>query len=1067
MHGFNRSTRSNPMISYAQNFEDVMLWRALGHVEKGFYIDIGAQDPIVDSVSLLFHEKGWRGIHVEPTPRYAQLLRAQRPGDMVIEAAVANTGDMLAFFEIPNTGVSTADPKIAEQHRARGLKICEITVPCIRLSSIFKTCGKQETHWMKIDVEGFEWNVLSSWGNAVTRPWIVVVESTLPMTQIESHQRWEPLLLKRGYAHVYFDGLNRYYVSQEKTELKKAFSAPPNVFDNFSVNGTASTTIHHLLKARHAAEVVEIGEQVQRADSEIQDLKRTLTAQVTHHKSEMQEHLCQLSARKEEIVQLQNARAAREEKLTAEISAQSRHKEELLHQIAATEHATAARLLDWQQTANQERDQFHHRYFAREAETAALALLVQEEHHNQLEIMGRNVTAESTRIATIHAEQLHSLRQQLVEQATATSALSLAMEQKSTKKLESLRCETDAERLNLVRMHQIEASEFRRALLTREREFSAQMLAFHEQAARAQWAVEADSTNRIVELSRLNANEIAAVRLISADMQKYLLEQLESIQRSYDESHEREHGLKAQIDSLNSSLFILQQRAHSLRLHISAVNNSLSWRLTWPVRKVASYLFPSQAVEPVVGQDLIMPSFQAKIKANTLQGNVSQVSIPISFESIMQPKVNKVAFNGAFSGSNIKGVMTLDNQEFVERAYQLVFGRVADPEGGAHCLEQLRKGSSRLFILSQLRLSPEGTERAAKYLELDAELAAATNSKPIAATFVELMAFQGPDFIRAIYYTMLGRDADNSGLKNCIAQMCSGAAKIEILAKVKKSREYQLRTGSIRRIMDAVRQHRTSKNSNLESLIPPPDIRVGQADELPTTTIDLMTCDDQEFLQSTFMLVLGRAPDPEAFGTYLRHLTLGASRLQLLEAIEGSLEARNRAAFIASIERAIRQYRIVTVPIIGPFLRIFMSGGEKLDSASGALRAIQFEHAFSIERLDQIEFQIKEVSFIRLGEVEGIEHQLAAIDEKVAAMKDDSVRQFDQIQENISALHRLTIEQHRQMLDTAQSGTSGIAPPLEMEPTEESEGLRNLSPGARDIYTKLKAASTRLTSVVR
>ena len=39
-------------ISYAQNFEDVMLWRALKHVEKGFYVDVGAQDPVVDSVSL-------------------------------------------------------------------------------------------------------------------------------------------------------------------------------------------------------------------------------------------------------------------------------------------------------------------------------------------------------------------------------------------------------------------------------------------------------------------------------------------------------------------------------------------------------------------------------------------------------------------------------------------------------------------------------------------------------------------------------------------------------------------------------------------------------------------------------------------------------------------------------------------------------------------------------------------------------------------------------------------------------------------------------------------------------
>ena len=38
-------------ISYAQNYEDVMLARALRGVEKGFYIDVGAQDPVNDSVT--------------------------------------------------------------------------------------------------------------------------------------------------------------------------------------------------------------------------------------------------------------------------------------------------------------------------------------------------------------------------------------------------------------------------------------------------------------------------------------------------------------------------------------------------------------------------------------------------------------------------------------------------------------------------------------------------------------------------------------------------------------------------------------------------------------------------------------------------------------------------------------------------------------------------------------------------------------------------------------------------------------------------------------------------------
>ena len=66
------------LISYAQNFEDVMLWRALKDVKNGFYIDIGAQDPIVDSVSLFFFERGWVGVHVEPSAHCVERLEQSR-----------------------------------------------------------------------------------------------------------------------------------------------------------------------------------------------------------------------------------------------------------------------------------------------------------------------------------------------------------------------------------------------------------------------------------------------------------------------------------------------------------------------------------------------------------------------------------------------------------------------------------------------------------------------------------------------------------------------------------------------------------------------------------------------------------------------------------------------------------------------------------------------------------------------------------------------------------------------------------------------------------------------------
>jgi hypothetical protein len=43
---------SDPFVSYAQNGEDVLLFRALHDVRHGFYIDVGAAEPEADSVPV-------------------------------------------------------------------------------------------------------------------------------------------------------------------------------------------------------------------------------------------------------------------------------------------------------------------------------------------------------------------------------------------------------------------------------------------------------------------------------------------------------------------------------------------------------------------------------------------------------------------------------------------------------------------------------------------------------------------------------------------------------------------------------------------------------------------------------------------------------------------------------------------------------------------------------------------------------------------------------------------------------------------------------------------------------
>jgi len=229
-------------ISYAQNFEDVILWRALKHIENGFYVDIGAQDPNIDSVSKGFYERGWRGVHVEPTPIYARKLRDARRDEDVIEAAIGVSDDSISFYEIPETGLSTGDLSIAEIHRNSNLPVLERRVEQMRLSTLFDQIGARAIHWLKVDVEGMEKAVIDSWYPSASRPWVVVVESTKPRSSEISFGEWEPTLLKLGYEFAYFDGLNRFYVHSSQQNIKASFGPGPNVFDDFVLFGSSNPT---------------------------------------------------------------------------------------------------------------------------------------------------------------------------------------------------------------------------------------------------------------------------------------------------------------------------------------------------------------------------------------------------------------------------------------------------------------------------------------------------------------------------------------------------------------------------------------------------------------------------------------------------------------------------------------------------------------------------------------------------------------------------------------------------------------------------------------------------------
>ena len=225
-----------PFVSHAQNFEDVMLHRALRHIPAGRWIDIGAAEPEADSVTLAFYERGWSGINVEPLAGPFARLQAARPRDINLNVAVGATpGETTLFVVGEETGLSTLHHDLAELNRAKGWPLETRPVKVTTLAQICAEHVHTDLHFLKIDAEGCELDILRGADFTSCRPWIVLLEAPDPGGPLPPVEAWEnEVLTPAGYSFAYFDGLNRFYLAREhEPALRPAFAAPPNVFDHF------------------------------------------------------------------------------------------------------------------------------------------------------------------------------------------------------------------------------------------------------------------------------------------------------------------------------------------------------------------------------------------------------------------------------------------------------------------------------------------------------------------------------------------------------------------------------------------------------------------------------------------------------------------------------------------------------------------------------------------------------------------------------------------------------------------------------------------------------------------
>ena len=174
--------------SYSQYGQDLVVLDLLENISSGVFIDIGANDGVTGSNTLLFEKKGWQGICVEPHPLIFKKLNNQRAchcvnacitdSDSIVDfLAVHGAANMLSGIEsfMDQRHIERIDQEIA----AEGGSTQRIEIEALSPSTLIDRFSLSKIDFLSVDTEGCELPILKSFlsENTIPKPKVISVEN--------------------------------------------------------------------------------------------------------------------------------------------------------------------------------------------------------------------------------------------------------------------------------------------------------------------------------------------------------------------------------------------------------------------------------------------------------------------------------------------------------------------------------------------------------------------------------------------------------------------------------------------------------------------------------------------------------------------------------------------------------------------------------------------------------------------------------------------------------------------------------------------------------------------------
>jgi FkbM family methyltransferase len=210
--------------SLSQRGEDILMNKYFFNKKRGFYIDIGANDPWEFSNTGYFYKKGWRGITVEPNVNLWKKLKDKRPNDIHINGLIEKRKGKATFYAFDPHTLSTTSPSVMKSYREQGYKLVSANkIQAYTLVDIFSMIPRnQQVDILSIDTEGNELTILKSNNWSIYRPNVICIETqNHDITEkFETHNIIiEQFLYTKGYKKIASTGLNSIFAAEKVTNI--------------------------------------------------------------------------------------------------------------------------------------------------------------------------------------------------------------------------------------------------------------------------------------------------------------------------------------------------------------------------------------------------------------------------------------------------------------------------------------------------------------------------------------------------------------------------------------------------------------------------------------------------------------------------------------------------------------------------------------------------------------------------------------------------------------------------------------------------------------------------------